>query len=41
MHGQGTLAYANGDKYEGEWESDKKHGYGIATGFDGTKYEGL
>jgi len=22
------MAYANGDKYEGEWLSDKKHGRG-------------
>lgn len=26
--GKGTLFYAHGDKYEGEWKQGKKHGKG-------------
>ena len=25
-HGSGTFYYANGARYEGQWEADKKHG---------------
>ena len=25
-HGFGTFYYSNGARYDGEWESDKKHG---------------
>ena len=27
-HGQGTLSWLNGDKYEGEWRDGKEHGQG-------------
>jgi hypothetical protein len=26
--GKGTLTYSNGDKYEGEWLDNKRHGFG-------------
>lgn len=44
MHGQGTYIYGDGDKYEGEWKDDKRHGKGTITyrGADGEvleKYE--
>lgn len=26
-HGQGTFLYANGAKYEGNWENNLKHGW--------------
>lgn len=28
-HGQGTFLYANGTKYEGNWENNLKHGWVI------------
>ena len=31
MHGKGTISWADGRKYEGEYKDDKKHGYGIFT----------
>jgi hypothetical protein len=45
MHGHGTYYYADGDKYEGEWKEDKRHGKGVVTyaGQNGTiseKYDG-
>lgn len=27
-HGLGTMMYANGDMYEGQWSNDVKHGQG-------------
>ena len=29
MHGRGVYTWKDGRKYEGEYENDKKHGYGI------------
>jgi hypothetical protein len=28
LSGKGTLTYSNGDKYEGEWLDNKRHGFG-------------
>jgi hypothetical protein len=39
-HGQGTLAFKNGDKYVGQWHADKKHGQGTYIYVDGEKYAG-
>ena len=39
-NGQGTITWANGDKYEGEWKDGKKHGKGTETCSNGDKYEG-
>lgn len=39
-HGQGTLAFKNGDKYDGQWHADKKHGQGTYIYADGEKYAG-
>ena len=40
MHGQGTYAYANGDKYVGEFKDNKRHGLGTFTFPDGAKDSG-
>ena len=39
-HGQGTTAYANGDKYIGEWKAGNFHGQGTYTWPDGDKHVG-
>jgi hypothetical protein len=39
-HGQGTLAFKNGDKYVGQWHADKKHGQGTYFFKNGDKWEG-
>lgn len=36
----GTFAWANGDKYVGEWVDGKKDGQGTETFADGAKYVG-
>ena len=36
----GFIKYSNGDKYDGEWENDKKHGQGTYTWANGDKYDG-
>lgn len=35
MHGKGVFTWPEGRKYEGEYEFDKKHGYGVLTLPDG------
>jgi hypothetical protein len=40
MHGQGTYTLANGEKYVGEYENDKRHGQGAFTWTNGDKYVG-
>ena len=35
---QGSFVYPNGDKYLGEWQAGKRHGYGEFIGADGTRY---
>lgn len=32
--------YIKGERYEGEWHDDRKHGYGVYTWDDGDRYEG-
>jgi hypothetical protein len=39
-NGQGTITWANGDKYEGEWKDGNTHGKGTFTWADGDKYVG-
>ena len=36
----GTLTYADGNKYVGEWQNNNMHGYGTYTWADGDKYVG-
>ena len=38
MHGIGIFIYTDGVKYEGQFENDKKTGYGIYKWLDGRKY---
>ena len=40
MHGTGTLVYANGHKYVGQFERDERHGFGRYTSSNGDVYEG-
>lgn len=39
-NGAGTLTYANGDTYEGEWRNDSACGYGVLIYANGCRYEG-
>jgi hypothetical protein len=39
-HGLGTMQYANGDIYTGEWRADLKHGQGKYTWAGGIHYQG-
>ena len=39
-HGRGTYTFADGDGYEGEYQSDKMHGHGTYTYTNGDVYEG-
>ena len=38
--GYGSLIMVNGDKYEGEWANDVKHGHGVEVWATGARYEG-
>ena len=38
--GRGTMVYANGSVYEGQWRAGKRHGYGKHTLATGEVYEG-
>ena len=40
MHGYGKIQWADGRKYEGQYENDKKHGEGTFYWADGRKYIG-
>ncbi|MDA9896776.1 hypothetical protein N9D82_02425 [Gammaproteobacteria bacterium] len=40
LHGQGTITYADGSKYVGEWKNNNYHGQGTYTDPDGNKYVG-
>ncbi|MDQ3015086.1 MAG: hypothetical protein M3Q73_04440 [bacterium] len=37
-NGKGTMGYANGKKYEGNWVDDKRSGYGEQTWAAGAEY---
>lgn len=41
MHGQGTLRWASGERYDGEWVEGEEHGLGVFTWRDGTTYDGF
>ena len=34
------MVYSNGDKYDGQWERDKRNGRGVIYFADGKRYEG-
>ena len=36
--GEGMYQYENGDFYVGEWRRGKRHGYGVLTKKDNTRY---
>ena len=38
--GRGTMVYASGDMYEGQWQAGQKHGQGKSTSATGNVYEG-
>jgi hypothetical protein len=40
MHGRGTMTFATGDVYEGEYAEGKQHGQGKYSFADGDVYEG-
>lgn len=40
MQGNGVMQYANGDRYEGEWNCGKQDGYGTLISKNGSKYVG-
>ena len=40
MHGQGIFTWADGRKYIGMYQNDKKHGYGTFEWPNGRKYIG-
>lgn len=39
-HGEGTLFYSNGARYEGQWQQGKKHGRGVYVFEDGHVFSG-
>lgn len=40
MDGFGVMIFSNGDRYEGYFRDDKRHGYGKYFWADGKTYEG-
>lgn len=38
--GTGTMYYASGTVYVGQWKNDEENGFGTKTWYDGDKYEG-
>lgn len=41
MHGNGVMKYADGSRYEGEWENNVFNGTGLYTDPDQIKWEGI
>jgi len=41
MQGKGVYTWNDGRRYEGNYYSDKKHGFGIYKWADGRVYEGM
>jgi hypothetical protein len=41
VEGIATITWENGDKYTGEWENNKRNGYGTFTSFDGKIKKGI
>ncbi len=39
-HGQGSVTYADGETYTGEFKDGKRHGQGTLTSADGSTYTG-
>jgi len=39
-HGQGTMTFGNGDRYEGQYKDGKRHGQGVFEHASGIRYEG-
>jgi hypothetical protein len=39
MHGTGTITFADGEKYTGDWIEGKRTGRGVFTWPDGDRYE--
>jgi hypothetical protein len=39
-HGQGVARFVDGGRYEGAWQNDKQHGWGIFRAPNGFSYEG-
>ena len=39
-NGKGRFISETGDKYEGEWNADMHHGYGVMEYANGVRYEG-
>jgi len=40
MHGHGLMQWSDGNMYEGQWQDNKMHGYGLEKQFNGYSYEG-
>ena len=40
MHGHGIYLYADGIRYDGDYQNDKKEGYGSYLWTDGRRYDG-
>lgn len=36
----GKCRFANGDKYEGQWQAGKRHGQGVCLHANGDQYKG-
>jgi hypothetical protein len=41
LHGQGTIAWSNGDRYTGDFYYGNIHGYGTYVWADGTSATGM